>query len=336
LECSVKKAVLHILDSNAGMPVLSYSELEIENSGIEDFISRHVLKMSNDAAVKRGEFSEPENNAVFKAVKGFAHNEISFIDASIEISTYLFELMTKHVDILPADVLICTADIDGRTFFALLKLNYREGYTHYVESSDEGVQNRLIKHKTILPSETQKVDEGFLICLEDYSVRLLEKSYEINGEKVPYLSQLLLKCTTDISKKDTVRVIHKIAKEMNEKYYNDSFEKMTGFKAAVCEISEETGTVDIDTLARGIFKDSQEIQQEYVENVRKAGVYRAIPMEDTYVEKHFRTQKIKTDTGIELNFPSEMFNNKEMMEFINNPDGTISIVIKKVNKIISR
>jgi hypothetical protein len=73
-----------------------------------------------------------------------------------------------------------------------------------------------------------------------------------------------------------------------------------------------------------------------VENVRKAGVYRAIPMEDTYVEKHFRTQKIKTDTGIELNFPSEMFNNKEMMEFINNPDGTISIVIKKVNKIISR
>jgi hypothetical protein len=53
-------------------------------------------------------------------------------------------------------------------------------------------------------------------------------------------------------------------------------------------------------------------------------------------KNHFRTQKIKTDTGIELNFPSEMFNNKDMMEFFNNPDGTILHPYKNVNKIINR
>jgi hypothetical protein len=44
---------------------------------------------------------------------------------------------------------------------------------------------------------------------------------------------LFLKCTTCHFKKRDVKVIHKIAKEINEKYYNDSFEKMAGFKAAV-------------------------------------------------------------------------------------------------------
>ena len=219
---------------------------------------------------------------------------------------------------------------------AKLKLNYREGYTHYVESGDGAVSNLLIKHRTILPSESQKVDEGVIICLEDYSVRILEKEYEIDGEKKPYLSGLFLKCTTAISKKETVKVIHKIAKEINEKYYNDSFEKMAGFKAAVCEMTEENADVDIDNLAKELYKDSHEIQREYAENVRKAGVSTGITMEDSYVEKHFRTQKIKTDTGIELNFPSEMFNNKDMMEFFNNPDGTISILIKNVNKITNR
>jgi hypothetical protein len=34
LECSVKKAILHILDSNAGMPVVSHNELEIESDDI--------------------------------------------------------------------------------------------------------------------------------------------------------------------------------------------------------------------------------------------------------------------------------------------------------------
>jgi hypothetical protein len=101
-------------------------------------------------------------------------------------------------------------------------------------------------------------------------------------------------------------------------------------------MSEENTAVDIDNLAKGLFRDSFEIQKEYAENVRKAGVSTGITMEDAYVEKHFRTQKIKTDTGIELNFPSEMFNNKDMMEFINNPDGTISILIKNVNKIINK
>lgn len=46
--------------------------------------------------------------------------------------------------------------------------------------------------------------------------------------------------------------------------------------------------------------------------------------------------KIKTDTGIEITIPSDFFDNSEYIEFINNPNGTISISIKNVGKIINR
>ena len=40
--------------------------------------------------------------------------------------------------------------------------------------------------------------------------------------------------------------------------------------------------------------------------------------------------KIKTDNGIELTVPTDVYKDKDAIEFINNPDGTISILITNV------
>ena len=51
--------------------------------------------------------------------------------------------------------------------------------------------------------------------------------------------------------------------------------------------------------------------------------------------KKGRSQKIKTDTGIEITFPAEYAGNDDFIEFINQPDGTISIAVKNIGKIKS-
>lgn len=58
--------------------------------------------------------------------------------------------------------------------------------------------------------------------------------------------------------------------------------------------------------------------------------------ETNTANKKFRTQKLKTDIGIEINFPSHFYNDKDVIEFINNPDGSISILIKNVNKVMNK
>ena len=45
---------------------------------------------------------------------------------------------------------------------------------------------------------------------------------------------------------------------------------------------------------------------------------------------YFSKHKIKTDNGIELSVPTDVYKNKDAIEFINNPDGTISILITNV------
>jgi len=53
-------------------------------------------------------------------------------------------------------------------------------------------------------------------------------------------------------------------------------------------------------------------------------------------EKKYGKQKLKLSNGIELVVPVDVYRNPELIEFINNPDGTISVTIKNVAEIINR
>lgn len=52
--------------------------------------------------------------------------------------------------------------------------------------------------------------------------------------------------------------------------------------------------------------------------------------------KKFEKQYLKTDTGIEINIPMEQYQDANQVEFITNPDGTISVLIKNINQISTR
>ena len=64
--------------------------------------------------------------------------------------------------------------------------------------------------------------------------------------------------------------------------------------------------------------------------IKKAGVKEEITFAGEEPEKKFSKHKIKTENGIELSVPTDIYKDKNAIEFINNPDGTISILITNV------
>ena len=53
-------------------------------------------------------------------------------------------------------------------------------------------------------------------------------------------------------------------------------------------------------------------------------------------EKKYGKQKLKLSNGIELIVPIDVYQNPDLFEFINHPDGTMSVEIKNVDEVISR
>ena len=52
--------------------------------------------------------------------------------------------------------------------------------------------------------------------------------------------------------------------------------------------------------------------------------------------KKFEKHRITTDSGIEITIPMEEYRNPDKVEFITNPDGTISVLIKNIGKLNPR
>jgi len=328
MEIKIKNAVLHILDSNVDIPILSKNELNLEDNQIVSLIEMYIKKTLEDTSLKSGTFlAESYIPELFEKLEG------SFIEASILIAKNLFEIMIHSPNIPVGDLLICNVFIDGSHYLAILKLNYKKGYTHFVDYMEDGTVNKIINYKVILPSETQKIDEGAIINIKDNTCVVLEKKLFINGEKINYFSELFLKCKTDLSNKESINILRTAAQEVVHKYYQDAYKKSSLVNKVIYDSLEEEGMISIDRVADTVFADDENVKTEYLKKIQDAGVNNSLKFNGNTPEKNFRRYKIKTDNGIELSIPMQIYQNKNVIEFINNPDGTVSIIIKQINSI---
>lgn len=334
-DINIKNAVLHILDTSINLPVLSNREFDIDGE-ISEFLEKHLLKILDDTNIKKAQFIG-DINTVRDMCLAIKSDETYFAEASRAIANMIFDIMFKNIDVIPGDLICCLFYVNDEQHLGILKLNYKTGFTHYVNQMEDGVSNSIIRHKTLLPTEGQKIDEAVLISLESGDIRLIERAYEINGAKEFYLSQYFLKCTTELSDNQKLKIIDKVTQKINKKYYDEDLDKVGKLKKVVSKSIEDNNEIRVETIAKEMFDTNLEVREEYIQEIQKAGLLEeSIQIPEKIAEKKYKTHKIRTDTGIEINFPLSYYDNRDMIEFSNNPDGSISIIIKNVSKITNK
>ena len=107
-------------------------------------------------------------------------------------------------------------------------------------------------------------------------------------------------------------------------------------KNYLLENAETSTSFSPTELGQEVFAGSQAMQQEFESQIIEAQLPRDVKVEKTLAVKTAKNNKIKTDTGIEITFTAEYFENHDFIEFINNPDGTISIEVKNVGRILNK
>ncbi|HYH03044.1 MAG TPA: nucleoid-associated protein, partial [Bacillota bacterium] len=219
----IKKAVLHILDPNVGVPVLSHQELELSDE-VYFFLEKVIDRFFEDENAKEAEFTG-EVTRLPELCQELTRG-LDFVAGSVEVANLFFAIMQANPDIVPADLICALFSKDDEPYFGMFKFNYRTGYIHNVNSDTETCVNTLIKQKTVLPSETQRLEEAAVVHLVNLSIRMVEKEYEINGAKDCYLSKLILGCSGRLSNNQKARVIEKVTQKISKKYYDDNFEQI--------------------------------------------------------------------------------------------------------------
>lgn len=333
-EIIIRSAIMHILDSTVGMPVLS-DELLTLTPDMNDFLRNHIYKVISGDELKTCVFDE-ENSEVYHLIREFT--EESMVEITKKLAGLLYGIMNANIAIPPADVFFVTYQMESKQHLAILKMNYKEVYMHYTSLNEEdGNVNDIMKQCCALPGSGGRLSEAVTISLEENTVRLIEKRVEINGAKVNYLSEVYLQCHAKMSQKTKLDIVTKAVDQINKKYFEDDFEKKMEAKSVIHNTYAEQGTLVPEEIGEELFGQIPEIKEEFVEKLEKYKLPKEeIKVQNEKTTRKFEKQFLTTDSGIEINIPMEEYNNKQHVEFITNPDGTISVLIKNINHITSK
>lgn len=333
---SLKRAILHILDGNSGVSVYSDEELDVSDASINNFITKHIEKVFEDAGLRTGEFSD---NSGFKYhLSEYIKSDDYFSTMSKFIAQKVYEGVTQSDKPDSSDLIVCDCIINERPILAVLKCDNKIGYTHQVYQEDNKVKNQIINHYAILPTTSQRISECAFINTDDYSIRYKGKKRKIDGETTDLIADVLLECIYDISSRESVNAVKKIAKKVTEENGGDELETLSKMKEYITENIEngEQEYIETDKVAEKIFDGKPGMREEFIEKIEKAHVPQRVEVNSYVTKKLASNVKIVTDIGVELTFPAEYYQNSEYIQFINNEDGTISIQINNIGEVINK
>jgi hypothetical protein len=333
-EIIIRKAIIHIMDGELGYPVYSEEELELSPDS-NDFFRGHIYKLLSGDDLKKCYFSEDEPSEVYELVKSF--DEEKLVESSKKLADSLYAIMNSNVAIPSGDFAVVAFQAKGARYLAMLKMNYKESFVHMTQNQESGNVNQLICYQSTLPSVSAKLSEAVIIHLSDYSVQIVEKKYDINGTKVNYLSELFLKCKASMSSKTKLAIVTKAVEQVNQKHYAEEPVKQMEAKSILKKEIENTGSINVEKISEKIYGNAPEVKEEFDAKMEKYHMEKAevTPQSETTTKK-FAKQYLKTDTGIEINIPMEQYQDANQVEFLTNPDGTISVIIKNINKVSTR
>ena len=327
----IENAILHMLDFENSTTVLSQGELAVKESVIQQYLDKLVSKFL-EGDLKTGELPQDNN-----LVQNIRNTEQSFIEMSQTLASDYFEGLKTAEEITNGDLLIIAGLNDQEApFMGMFKLNYKPAYTHFVDYVEDQMVNNIIMNKAILPSMSQRVDEGIVIDLDTLNYQSIEKKYKIDGRKVNYLSDRLFEVQSLPSAVDNIKLVKKAVKSVADKYNVESYESLANVQQAIYDSLEDEGFISNDKIAEAVFENNHQAKQDYKEYIAKTNFHEEVPTNVTKLEKKYSKQKLKLANGIELFVPIDIYQDKEVIEFINNPDGTISVVIKNVEAIMNK
>lgn len=327
MELIIRQAILHVLDTTLEAPLLSGCGMELTAEKTA-YLQAHLEKLFASDEIRQ---CRPLSDSAFR-------NELEqngdFVDLSCRIAGVLFDYMHAHPTIPSADLAVVDFTREGTPWLGVLKLNYKNGYTHIADTVDGVPVNSILQQRACLPAQSGRVEEGALIDLSDYSMRLLEKKYDIDGHKEFYLSTVVFQYTQAEPEKKKLQAIREAAAQAVRDAYADEPHADAQVAMLIAnQAAENENQVTIQQVRRQLEEDYPLAAVPFDDYVEKSEVLERAEQPVTVTPARIRrmeSRSIRTASGIEVRIPTEILSEEAEVEFLHDADGSVSLLIKNV------
>ncbi|MBM7636131.1 hypothetical protein JOC31_000950 [Streptococcus saliviloxodontae] len=317
----MKRVIIHQFSPNDTEIVYADDYLTLTPQ-LDEYFRKKLTKVFSDDAM-RGQFSD-EN--VF----------VSYLtDDLMETSHRIAEVWKEEFVISENqktnDLIFTQFDRDGQEYFGFLRVALKENLAHITGDS----QSPIKLTQNILPSAATAPDEALLINRVNKQYYLIEKRIKHNGSFENYFSENLLQVQPEQSVKKSIKLVEQTAQKIADNFNQDDFAFQSKMKSAIFKNLEEDQELSPEKLADQLFDQNLTARLTFVDELKEA-IPEPIQVKDidhSRQIKKLENQKLSLSNGIELVVPNNIYQDAESVEFIQNSDGTYSILIKNIQDI---
>lgn len=321
IDLYIKRIVIHQFTPNDTELILSDQLLTI-TPRIDEYFRKKLSKVFSDEA-KRGMFAEDN---VF-----LSYLSDDLMASSVKIAQLWKEEFVISENQKTNDLVFIQFDKDGVEHFAFLRIALKENFTHISSDSES-----LIKvTQNNLPSATQTPDEALVINCSNHHYYLIEKRVKHNGSFANYFSENLLQVQPEQSVKKSIKMVEQTAQKIAESFQQDDFAFQSKMKAAIHKNLEEEQELSPEKLADQLFDSNLTARLTFVDELKESipEPIQVADIDHSRQTKKLENQKLSLSNGIQLIVPNNVYDDAESVEFIQNPNGTYSILIKNIEDI---
>lgn len=367
---TINHAVLHVIDFESSVNVMSQEELDLSSKSAKSYITRICRHALASMDSRRGEFLPDSSFA--GELDAYLRGDANFMDLSCQIADFLAGEFAHMDKPLSCDVLVVdfeeeqaarvqeeqaadegtageevlarnesaqdAAAFSARSsrYFALLLLESKPAFMHEVGRGDTGeTVNSIARHHAILPNPSQKLSSYAFIDVRSHAIRFSDKQRVVAGEERWVIPEGLLSCTNDLSSKELFDATIELVSDVAEEFGINSAEAVGRAKAYMAENASDDDEVPFDEFVDDVFADEGP-RRRFEEACASEQLGEGVRVEKSVASRAGRNHKIVTDTGIVVTFPAEYSRNTELIEFSSTPDGLIKIELKNIGSIENR
>ena len=348
----VDRAILHVFDFDSGSTYLSERPLDLTVRATRSYVQRHLRKISANAESRHGAFA-PDSGFAAELQRYFA-GEREFVEFSVEIAQWFWEELRRAEDLEQCDLLVADfTDTDaadaagekdgapegpsfdgpaGRRFFSVLLLPRRQAFVHEVV----GDANDIARVDATLPNPSQKVASYVLVDAETGAIDFHDKERAVGSERVSIIPERFLQCTSEASSHEVIDEVNVIVRDVAEEFGLEPAVEVGRVKAAVARSADVEESFSPAEVGRAVFAERPDVAERFEERVREAKLPEEAPVRRGVANRLTKSHKIRTDTGVEITFPSELAERPGYLDFSTDAEGRITITVGNVAKIENR
>ncbi len=352
----INHAILHVFDFEAGGTSYAQRELDLADRPTKSYVQRHLRKVSSSAESNHGTFA-PES-AFASSFDRYVAGGDGFVAFSRQIAEFLYGELRTGEDIEPCDVLVADFEDDadasaaaeqgdeeaeqaafegrGERRFAILLLPRKQAFAHDVYNEGGFVCNGIVRHDAMLPNPTQRIDSYAVIDVRTREIDFHDKERTIAGSSAMLIPDALLQCSKGASSKEVLEQVTRIVEDVASEYGANTAVALSKAKARIAEKAVESEYLPPWELGEEVFEDEPVMRERFAERAREEELPETVSVKRSVANRMAKSHRIRTDTGIEITFPSEYSTNPDFIQFINEADGSISIELRNIGSIENR